>query len=231
MLSNVHRRAHIRAGREPDTRDPSTDGTILTAPMAAKKKRTTTRRADTPASPEADPPRGPAPAAHRSRDPVDLSRALLQAWQVNERINQELLSLVAPHIWRVFPQSSKRRNIATSFAHIHNVRCMRLRMSHSSITVPERLDRAELTPDDARRALAHSAAAMAALIQLGLDAGGHVPNYKPDVVALVCWAMVHEAHHRGQIAHWCRELGVPITPEQSLTLWEWDKLHKQVNRA
>jgi uncharacterized damage-inducible protein DinB len=98
------------------------------------------------------------------------------------------------------------------------------------VAVPERLDRAEITPDDARKALAESADAMAALIQLGLDAGGHVPNYKPDVVALVCYAITHEAHHRGQISHWCRELGVPITPEQSLGLWEWDKLHKKVNR-
>jgi uncharacterized damage-inducible protein DinB len=198
--------------------------------MAAKKKRTTTGRAPRSPTPKAAPAVGPLPGLRGPRDPVDLSRALLHAWHVNERINQELLSLVAPHIWRVFPQSSKRRNIATSFAHIHNVRCMRLRTSHSSIAVPERLDRAELTPDEARRALARSAEAMAALIRLGLDAGGHVPNYKPDVVALVCWAMVHEAHHRGQIAHWCRELGVPITAEQSLTLWEWDRIHKQVNR-
>jgi uncharacterized damage-inducible protein DinB len=161
---------------------------------------------------------------------VDLSRALLHAWRVNERINQELLSLIAPHIWRAFPLSSKRRNIATSFAHIHNVRCMRLKMCHSSVAVPERLDRAEVTVAEAREALATSAEAMSALIRLGLEAGGHVPNYKPDVVAMVCGAIVHEAHHRGQIAHWCRELGVPITPEQSLVLWEWDKLHKQVNR-
>lgn len=164
------------------------------------------------------------------REPVDLSRALLNAWRVNERINQQLLDLIAPHIWRVFPTSSKRRNIATSFAHIHNVRCMRLKMCHTSVAVPERLDRAEITPDDARKALAISADAMAALIRLGLDAGGHVPNYRPDVVAMVCGAMVHEAHHRGQISHWCRELGVPITAEQSLMLWEWDKIHKTVNR-
>jgi len=48
-------------------------------------------------------------------------------------------------------------------------------------------------------------------------------------VAMVCGAMVHEAHHRGQISHWARELGAPQTPEQQLRLWEWDKLHKMVN--
>ena len=169
-------------------------------------------------------------ASRSARAPVDLSRALLEAWRVNERINQELLSLVPAHVWRVFPPSSKRRNIATSFAHIHNVRCMRIRMSRSSVAVPDRLERAEITPDEARKALADSAEAMAALIRLGLDADGHVPNYKPDVVAFVCSAMIHEANHRGQISHWCRELGAPQSPELQLKLWEWDKLHKLVNR-
>ena len=198
--------------------------------MAAKKKKEPRKAVSRTATPKATPAVAVSPGSRSSREPVDLSRALLNAWRVNERINQELLSLVAPHIWRVFPQSSKRRNIATSFAHIHNVRCMRIRMSHTAVQVPERLDRAEVSADDVRKALAESADAMAALIRLGLDAGGHVPNYRPDVVALVCWAMVHEAHHRGQISHWCRELGVPIMPEQSLRLWEWDKLHKAVNR-
>ena len=161
---------------------------------------------------------------------MDLARALINAWRVNERINQELLSLIAPHIWRAFPPSSKRRNIATTFAHIHNVRCMRIKMSHSAVAVPERLERAEITPDDARKALAISVDAMTQLITLGLESGGHVPNYRPDVVAMVCASIAHEANHRGQISHWCRELGAPQTPEQQLKLWEWDKLHKVVNR-
>jgi uncharacterized damage-inducible protein DinB len=194
------------------------------------KKKKVARATSRAATPKATVAAASASGSRSAREPIELSSALLNAWRVNERINQELLNLVAPHIWRAFPPSSKRRNIATSFAHIHNVRCMRIKMSHSSITVPERLDRAEVTADEARAALSVSADAMAQLIRLGLDAGGHVPNYKPDVVAMVCGAMLHEAHHRGQISHWCRELGVPITPEQSLVLWEWDKLHKQVNR-
>jgi uncharacterized damage-inducible protein DinB len=198
--------------------------------MAPKKKKQAAKAAPRLATPKTTPVVSALTGSRTAREPVDFARALLGAWRVNDRITHELLALVAPHIWRAFPQSSKRRNIATSFAHIHNVRCMRIKMSHSTVAVPERLDRAEVTPDDARKALAESADAMAALIQLGLDAGGHVPNYQPDVVALVCYAITHEAHHRGQISHWCRELGVPITPEQSLGMWEWDKLHKKVNR-
>ncbi len=93
----------------------------------------------------------------------------------------------------------------------------------------ERLGRAEVTVDEARKAVDRKREPHGRPDPAG-TAGGHVPNYKPDVVAMVCGAMVHEAHHRGQISHWARELGAPQTPEQQLKLWEWDKLHKQVNR-
>jgi uncharacterized damage-inducible protein DinB len=149
----------------------------------------------------------------------------VSAFLVNERMNHVLLDLIAPHIWQAFPPSSRRRNIATSFAHIHNVRCMRLRMCRKDAPVPERLDRATVSMDEARRALQESARAMAELIRLGLAAGGHVPNYRPDVVALTCATIVHDAHHRGQIAPWARELGAPISAVDALRLWEWDKLH------
>ena len=138
--------------------------------MAAKKKKQSAKAAPRSATPMATPAAATPVGSRSTREPIDLSRALLNAWRVNERINQQLIDLIAPHIWRAFPTSSKRRNIATSFAHIHNVRCMRIKMCHSSVAAPDRLDRAELTPDDARKALAVSADAMTALIRLGLDA-------------------------------------------------------------
>jgi hypothetical protein len=160
------------------------------------------------------------------KEPVDLGRALVEAFLTNERINQTLLTLLDPAVWRTPPPCSKRRNIATTFAHIHNVRCMRLTMSVKD--APPRLDRAEVTPEQAGEALAQSAGAMVHLIEQSLAAGGHVAGFRPDVVALVCAAITHEAHHRGQICHWARELGAPITPEQQLKLWEWDKRWKEV---
>ena len=162
------------------------------------------------------------------KEPVDLGLALVEAFLTNERINQVLLDLLDPSIWRAQPPCSKRRNIATTFAHIHNVRCMRLVMSAKDTLPPPRLDRAEVTIEQVRNGLAESAHAMASLIERSLKAGGHVQNFRPDVVALVCAAITHEAHHRGQICHWARQLGAPISPEQQLLLWEWDKRWKEV---
>jgi hypothetical protein len=168
-------------------------------------------------------------AAPRDRkEPVDLGRALIEAFRTNERINQVLLDVLDPKVWRAQPPCSKRRNIATSFAHIHNVRCMRLKMSDRGSPPPEYLDRGEVTAAEARRALAGSARAMERLIGSALAAGGHVPNFRPDVVAMVSAAITHEAHHRGQICHWARELGSPIGPEGQMRIWDWGKRWKEV---
>jgi hypothetical protein len=161
------------------------------------------------------------------KEPVDLGKALAEAFLTNERICQLLLDLIDPKIWRMQPSCSKRRNIATSFAHIHNVRVMRLGMSGAK-PKPAQLDRADVTPAQAKVALKQSAAAMVSLIEESLAGGGHVKNYRPDIVALVCGAITHEAHHRGQICHWARELGSPLTPEMQLELWDWNKRWKEV---
>ena len=168
-------------------------------------------------------------AAHRDRrQPVELGRALVEAFLTNERINQVLLDFLSPEVWRSQPPCSKRRNIATTFAHMHNVRCMRLKMSAPDEEPPPKLDRAEVTPAEAKEALGQSARAMVRLIEQSLANGGHVPDCRPDVVALVCGAITHDAHHRGQICHWANQLGTRLTPEQQLQMWEWDKRWREV---
>jgi uncharacterized damage-inducible protein DinB len=168
-------------------------------------------------------------AANRDRrQPVDLGRALVEAFLTNERINQVLLDSLSPRVWRARPPCSKRRNIATTFAHMHNVRCMRLKMSAGNEEPPARLDRAEVTVAEAKKALGQSARALVRLIERSLAGGGHVPDCRPDVVALVCVAVTHDAHHRGQICHWASQLGAPLTSEQQLCMWEWDKRWREV---
>jgi hypothetical protein len=154
---------------------------------------------------------------------VDLGRALVGAFLTNERINQVVLDALRLEVWRAPPPCAKRRNIATTFAHMHNVRCMRLKMSARDQEPPAKLDRAGVTVAEAKEALGLSARAMVELIERCLAAGGRVPDFRPDVVGLVCAAVTHDAHHRGQICHWASQLGAPLTAEQQLSMWEWDK--------
>src|SRR5262245_62574819 len=120
------------------------------------------------------------PVNRNRSQPVDLGRALIEAFLTNERINQVLLDSLRPEVWRAQPPCSKRRNIATTFAHMHNVRCMRLKMSARDQEPPTRLDRAEVTVAEAKEALGQSARALVRLIESSLAAGGHVPDCRPD---------------------------------------------------
>ena len=153
---------------------------------------------------------------------------MVEAFLTNEHINQVLLDALSPEVWRAQPPCSQRRNIATTFAHMHNVRCMRLKMSARDDELPARLDRAEVTAAEAKAALAQSARAMVRLIEQSLANGGHVSDFRPDVVALVCAAITHDAHHRGQICHWASQLGAPLTSEQQLSMWEWDRRWREI---
>jgi uncharacterized damage-inducible protein DinB len=154
---------------------------------------------------------------------VELGRALVEAYLTSEQINQVLLDSLSPEVWQAQPACSKRQNIATTFAHMHTVRCMRLKMSVRSEKPPAQLDRAKDTVAKAKEAFGQSARAMVRLIKRSLANGGHVPVWQPDVVALVCAAITHDAHHRGQICYWASQLGSQLTPEQQLQMWQWDK--------
>jgi hypothetical protein len=113
------------------------------------------------------------------RQPVELGRALVEAFLTNERINQVLLESLSPEVWRAQPPCSGRRNIATTVAHMHNVRCMRLKMSARDEELPAKLDRAEVTIAEAREALAQSARAMVRLIEQSLANGATSPVTGP----------------------------------------------------
>ena len=162
-------------------------------------------------------------AGERAR-PFDFQRALVGAFQTNERINQTLIGLVDAPIWHKVPPCSARRSIAAQFAHIHNVRCMRIKQCGDGVAPPARLNRATMTIEETRRALGESAAAMVQVIERSLARDGRVHGSPLDVVAMVCAAITHEAHHRGQICHWARVLHAPIGPECQILLWDWHTL-------
>jgi hypothetical protein len=72
-------------------------------------------------------------AAERAFSPVD---ALLQAWATNNRIDVYLIENVPDEAWRAKPANGKGRDIASLFAHIHNVRLMWLKSVDKNAALP-----------------------------------------------------------------------------------------------
>src|SRR5512135_834446 len=109
--------------------------------------------------------------------PPELGASLLSALATSERINQYLLEGLPAEAWRAEPPGGEGRTVAAIVAHVHNVRLMWLKVAAKGSRIPPQLDRLKVTPDQARKALAASHAAVARLVTASLAAGGKVKNF------------------------------------------------------
>jgi uncharacterized damage-inducible protein DinB len=171
--------------------------------------------------------------ARKALPPVDLGSALVDAFLVNERMNQFLLGSLDPEVWTAAPPLAKDgtgRTIAAIVAHVHNVRHMWLAVSAKGTEFPEKVDRRTLTLSGAQRALAASAQAIRGLLERSVASGGRVKDFRPDVAGFLGYLVSHEAHHRGQVAMLARQLGHPLSKEANFGMWDWAKRSKEIER-
>jgi uncharacterized damage-inducible protein DinB len=122
------------------------------------------------------------------------------------------------------------RTIAAIFTHMHNVRAKWVRLSAPHLAVPRLLNRARCTPEEARAALAESAARCAAMLR---EAGeGRIETFRRDGWAppwpvgleMLAYMLSHEAHHRGQVCMLAHQLGFPLPNKVTSRLWSWETL-------
>ena len=109
---------------------------------------------------------------------TQLGRAAVRIFAANDRMNQILIEHLDPAAWRAKPPG-KARTIAAIFTHMHNVRSKWVRLTAPHLKVPAQLNRAHCTPQQARAALAESAARCAEMLAeaLGGD-GGRVEKFR-----------------------------------------------------
>jgi uncharacterized damage-inducible protein DinB len=167
-----------------------------------------------------------------------LGRPAVQTFAANDRINQVLIENLDPAAWRAKPPGNARQ-IAAIFTHMHNVRTKWVRLTAPHLKVPTQLNRADCTPQQARAALAESAASCVEMLHHAFDdAFGDGPNrvkqfrsdswHQPMPVGLemLSYMLSHEAHHRGQVCLLAHQLGFPLPKEVGYGIWNWQKLWK-----
>jgi uncharacterized damage-inducible protein DinB len=165
----------------------------------------------------------------------ELHQGMLEAYAVNDRINQILLEHLDPRAWRGKTPGSKGRTIAAIFAHVHNVRCKWLRLSAPHLKLPSRLDRTRCTQKLARTALAESAARCSEMLAEALGPQPGIKKFLRDGwarpwtpgAAMFSYMISHDAHHRGQVCMLAHQLGFPLPIKAAYGIWTWEKLWKE----
>jgi len=166
----------------------------------------------------------------------DFAQEMAQAYAVNDRMNQLLLEHLDARAWRAKPPGKGTRNIASIFAHVHNVRCKWIRLSAPHLKLPAQLDRSRCTQKQAARALAESAARCCEMLTETLSApqdrspvflrDGWARPWRPGA-AMLAYMICHDAHHRGQVCMLAHQLGYPLLEKLTSTMWGWERLWKQ----
>ena len=159
--------------------------------------------------------------------PVEM---LIDAWQTNHRVTAYLVENLPPELWSQNVPGSTRRTVRSIAAHIHNTRCMWIKMigARHGVAVPRTVDARVVRPAELSRALERSSAGMIEIIQLGIARGGAIPaaawqNFPTDLVHFLTYFVAHEAHHRGQLSMLARQLGHRLPTEITAGLWQWKK--------
>ena len=176
-----------------------------------------------------------------------LGRSAVRMFAANERMNQILIEHLDPAAWKAKAPNNVR-SIGAIFTHMHNMRCKWVRLTAPHLKIPTQLNRAHCTPQQARAALAESAARCEEMLAEALGGGegeGRVDKSRvnefvvdkflrdgwarpwPVGPEMVCYMVTHEAHHRGQVCMLAHQLGFPLPIAVTSGLWNWEKLWKE----
>jgi uncharacterized damage-inducible protein DinB len=161
------------------------------------------------------------------RDPEN-GKELIAAWHTSHCVTVYLLEHLPPEVWAQRVPGSPRRTVRTIAAHIHNARCMWIKMlgARHGVPVPRTVDGHLVRPPELIRALSRSSEGITRLIRLGAARGGVVPraawqNFPTDLPHFLSYFVAHEAHHRGQLVMLARQLGHRLPADVTAGLWQW----------
>jgi uncharacterized damage-inducible protein DinB len=163
------------------------------------------------------------------RDP-EAGRSLIAAWRTNNRVTMYLLEHLPPELWSRTVPGVPRRTVRMIAAHIHNARCMWIKMmgGRHGIAIPRTVDARRVRASELLPALSRSSEGIVKLLQLGIARGGVVPraawqNFPTDLAHFLTYFVAHEGHHRGQLCLLARQLGHRLPAGVTAGLWQWTK--------
>ena len=151
------------------------------------------------------------------------SGALVETWQVNNRLNLRLLDALTDEQLdaTLFPRG---KSVISYFVHMHMARFYWLERRAPALAKKfKKIPGGKPPRAIVRQALIDSGAAMGELFAEA-ERTGTLKGIKGGPVTFLGYALVHEGHHRGQILLHLKVAKLPLDRATSYSLWYWNAI-------
>ena len=115
---------------------------------------------------------------------------------------------------------------AKQFTHLHNLRLWRLeKVDKELLKGQTKIDTAgTIDKTLLKKRLSESGAAIAKMIENGIDYGGKIKGFKRGVIPFLGYMISHESHHRGNILLTLKQCGHKIPKDVQYGIWAWNQI-------
>jgi len=151
---------------------------------------------------------------------------LVEAWEINNRINLFLIEKIEPEGMRCTLSTRGGRDVTRQFAHMHNVRVWHLERRARDIAKGTSEFDSKEEPDKEKlaRYLVESAKRVRQYIERVSAGDTSLKVFKRGIAVSVSYFIAHESHHRGSILLTLKTSGFPVDEESRYAIWNWDKI-------
>ncbi len=155
-----------------------------------------------------------------------MKAQIIKTWHINNRVHLMLIDAMSDEGLHCTLSKRGGGTPAKQFTHLHNLRLWRLEkvdkellQGQTKIDITGTIDKSLL-----KKRLSESGAAIAKIIENGIDAGGKIKSFKRGVIPFLGYMIAHESHHRGNILLTLKQCGHKIPKDIQYGIWAWNQI-------